>query len=248
MNPEKAMKFSHRLFASACLLALTSLLHAQSAPEPDVALDEPFAEARKYSVEIIIFKYNEDVSVGTEVFLPEPVQEELPEGPVFDDSTLTPEDELEDEAEDPAIAQITPLPSEKFAMKDAWGLLTRLQAYEPLMHFGWVQTTLPDVETPPFPLARFAAPPEGLTGTVSLNLSRYLHLAVDLSLAAADAPSAATATSGYAIDAAGQRSFEYAPLQYTLVDKRIMKTGEIRYFDHPKFGVIARVDRVETTD
>lgn len=246
MNLEKAMKSSYRLFAGACLLALTSLLHAQSAPEPDVALDEPVAEARKYSVEIIIFKYNEDVSVGTEIFVPELLQEEYAEGPVFDDSMLAPEDELD--AEEPVIAEITPLPSEQFAMKDAWGLLTRLQAYEPLMHFGWVQATLPDIETPPFPLARFAAPPEGLSGTLSLNLSRYLHLAVDLSLAATDAPAASTATTGYAIDVAGQRRLDYAPLQYTLVDKRIMKTGEVRYFDHPKFGVIARVDRVETTD
>ena len=35
------------------------------------------------------------------------------------------------------------------------------------------------------------------------------------------------------------------PVRYRIVEDRIMKTGDIRYFDHPRFGVIAKVTRPE---
>ena len=36
-----------------------------------------------------------------------------------------------------------------------------------------------------------------------------------------------------------------APIFYRIQENRIIKNGEIRYFDHPKFGVIAKVTRIE---
>ena len=35
------------------------------------------------------------------------------------------------------------------------------------------------------------------------------------------------------------------PLRYTIDENRIVNSGERRYFDHPKFGVVAKVERVE---
>jgi len=35
------------------------------------------------------------------------------------------------------------------------------------------------------------------------------------------------------------------PVRYRILDDRIFKNGETRYFDHPKFGVVARITRVE---
>ncbi len=35
------------------------------------------------------------------------------------------------------------------------------------------------------------------------------------------------------------------PVFYRLREDRILKTGDIRYFDHPKFGVIAKMVRIE---
>ena len=36
-----------------------------------------------------------------------------------------------------------------------------------------------------------------------------------------------------------------APVRYLIEEDRIFRSGELRYFDHPKFGVLARVSRVE---
>ena len=34
-------------------------------------------------------------------------------------------------------------------------------------------------------------------------------------------------------------------MRFRIQEDRIVKNGETRYFDHPKFGVVAKVTRVE---
>ena len=41
---------------------------------------------------------------------------------------------------------------------------------------------------------------------------------------------------------------EPLPVYYRLEENRILKNGELRYYDHPKFGVLAKVTRVEVED
>ena len=36
-----------------------------------------------------------------------------------------------------------------------------------------------------------------------------------------------------------------SPVYYRIQEDRILKNGELRYYDHPKFGVLAKVTRVE---
>ena len=38
---------------------------------------------------------------------------------------------------------------------------------------------------------------------------------------------------------------ESCPPGYRIQENRILKNGELRYYDHPKFGVLAKVTRVE---
>ena len=38
------------------------------------------------------------------------------------------------------------------------------------------------------------------------------------------------------------------PVRYRIQEDRIVRNNDIRYFDHPKFGVIAKVTRVEKED
>ena len=40
----------------------------------------------------------------------------------------------------------------------------------------------------------------------------------------------------------------YAPLTYQISEDRIVRDGEVRYYDHPKFGVIARIARIEADE
>lgn len=247
------------------LLALSPLLLSAVALAQPVSIDELDAlegtadepQIRRYQVEVIIFAYAEDVGSGNEVFLPEPL---------FDETELLSEDDAEgaqaesvrdaapDQTEDaPVRFEFELIGNEALTLTETREMLERLQAYEPLMHFGWIQGMYPDAETPVLPVARFAAPPPGLDGTLHLYLSRYLHLVVDLSLAAEDAaPSADPAAVEYRDRRYGSdRAWDepqYAPLAYRILEDRILKNGETRYYDHPKFGVIAKVTRIEAEE
>jgi hypothetical protein len=235
------------------LFALAPLgARAQVPPEPDDA-----ETARRYAVEIIIFAYQTLDSVGTEIFEP-PLLDDEAAGPEFGDAAAMqsvpalPEasNELSDELSDELHYRL--LNKDEYGLTDTWGMLSRLEAYEPLMHFGWVQDTDPEAEARPLALERFGTPPEGLAGTVSLALGRYLHLGVDLTLAADESnppPQLPVPDdlSGAAGPGAGDalRGARYAPLRYAIKETRIVKSGETRYYDHPHFGVIARVTRAD---
>jgi Peptidoglycan-binding protein, CsiV len=226
------------------LLLLLPMLLPLTAPAQDAVPDD--GENRRYRVEIIIFAYNQADSIGTETFVPERLPDENEEIPSFGDTAT------------PAMAGDTPLDELRYRildtaeleLNDTWGMLSRLQAYKPLMRFGWVQEVVADAETPPLALQRFGTPPPGLDGTVNLALSRFLHLGVDVTLAAdaaplAPVPATVPARDALAGDVVPGADVRYAPLSYEIRETRIMKSGETRYYDHPYFGIIARVTRAD---
>ena len=189
------------------------------------------------------------------------------------------ENELgEPEVEEPVTFTFELMLEDDYVLVDTLTQLDELDAYQPLMHFGWVQGMLPDAETEVLTLETFAAPPDGLQGAFTLYLSRYLHLVVDLELAA-DRETGVEFGDESANDEedpffsessryeepeplptfTDRRMFgweeypqpeepRYAPLMYQISEDRIVRNGEIRYYDHPKFGVIARVARVEAEE
>jgi hypothetical protein len=226
---------------TACLAALTCCATAWAQEQTD-EVDE--VELRRYTVEVIIFRYAEDVGVGGELFLPDE-PEPIPEEEVLeftDDIIAPPEPEPEEEPEPLPDPEFVLLAEDDFQLSEAFGRLERLDAYEPVMHFGWTQIALEQDLTEAIPLYRFDRPPADLDGTLTLYLGRYLHLVVDLQLRKPE-PDPQT-TSGF-------MGFGAAPGELTLPtffriqEDRIMKNGELRYFDHPKFGMLARVTRVE---
>ena len=99
------------------------------------------------------------------------------------------------------------------------------------------------------PLRRFAEPPEGLDGALTLYLSRYLHLVVDLQLEAPRAddppPEPVPAFGDYPAFQDDGLFEEPGAAYYRIQENRILRNGELRYYDHPKFGVLALVTRVE---
>ena len=245
------------------LLTFATPLAAQDDEPPG---DE--AEVRRYAVEMIIFRYNEDVSTGSEVFIPDPPPEPAEEF-VFGDGLETESEPVgEDQllpAEEPGLLEeeivvdeekarkyeFVMLGDDEFTMLEAWEHLERLDVYEPVMHFAWTQPTLPEDDTEARPLSSFATPPEGLNGELKLYLGRYLHLVVDLALAAPEEPTTSYTpyrnqdnrrlvdALTYDNDAHRQETW------YRIQEDRIFKSGDIRYFDHPKFGVLAKITRVE---
>lgn len=243
------------------LVAAGGLAHAQF---PTAQEDPAEAEKlRRYTVELIIFEYAENVGLGSEIFVaelaePEPdIIDALPEAP----SETEPDIAGTDEEPVGIDLAIQALPRDELTLIATLERLERLDAYRPLMHFGWTQATVAEELSPELPLARFGAPPEGLDGDLKLYLNRFLHLVVDVSKLAPDSvDGSAVGPRQAVIDApadrydstsernAFDRDFiieEYEPLRYRINEDRIMKNGETRYYDHPKIGVIAKVTRVE---
>ena len=261
---------------------LTSgLLALLVAASPAVAQEtgtEDIPKPRRYTVEVIVFTYEENVSVGTEIFPPDeppPGADELDLGdleldsqgvaidvegnpiPEFTDTaaddvdTAAPDGDIE--AEGPELPAIEPvlMLADEFSMQRAHDQLERLDAYRPIMHTGWTQATLPPDESTPLELAYFGEAPAGLEGSFMLYLGRYLHLVVDLTLAAATGEP--PAADDEPVLMFGDDPVEYDiglrvdtdGVFYRIQEDRIIKNGDVRYFDHPKFGVIAKVTRVE---
>ena len=241
---------------SVFLLSLFSpaLVLAQVAPpEPEEV------EIRRYAVEVVIFRYVEDVGVGSEVFLPDEVEEpdaedaiELIEEPADEPEAAEAQPEAAEEELEPEPLpdiELVLLEPEDFELVDAFERLDNLDAYEPLMHFGWTQATWPPEETEAIPLHLFARPPEELDGSLTLYLGRYLHLVVDLQLRAPEPRNSGVApisgTEGFSTTFVETPEVVSPPVFYRINEDRILRNGEIRYYDHPKFGLLAKVTRVE---
>lgn len=234
---------------SLALTILLPLLPAVAQVEPAAGLEQ--SEVPRYTVEVVIFRYAQEVSSGSEVFLPDaPV---LPDRDANEMPGELPPPEPRQEPRTLPDTEFTRLTPGEFSMTDVLGRLDRLDAYEPIMHFGWTQATWPQEQTEAIDLYRFGTPPEGLSGSLTLYRSRYLHLVVDLQMdapgQAAVAPTDVQTYGDYRgrDDRAGDfdRAVSAGPVRYRIQENRILKNGETRYFDHPKFGVLAKVTRVE---
>ena len=143
---------------------------------------------------------------------------------------------------------------DEFTLTDVMSRLELLDVYEPVMHFAWTQVTLPDEETPAIELPALAEPPDRLSGSFRLYLSRYLHLVVDLTLdelhangepVAIDEPEFVYSDSRFGTS---YGETQVPVVQFRIQEDRIFKNGDLRYFDHPRFGVLAKITRVEEAE
>ena len=226
----------------------------------DQAEETAATEVRRYTVEVIVFRYAEDVGAGSEMFVPDEPEPLPPEdmleladtelrgdtglksdGAAVEMPEEIPDEMSEEELEAMPDPEFVLLEEDDFQLAEAWGRLERLDAYDPLMHFGWTQIALAQDQAEAIPLYRFGRPPEDLDGTLMLHLGRYLHLTVALELRKPEPGQPASGVNGFSTIP----EEPLPPTFYSIQESRIMKNGDLRYFDHPKFGVLARVSRVE---
>ena len=310
----KRLKFAQRGVVLLALAPTLATLAQQAAPRIDQLVqdlgEEPI-DIRRYTVEVVVFRYAENVSVGNEVFVPDPPpvveQTARGEGPFTDEgqsigggggqaltdtdsaagdgmgdgqaltvdgqalanagsaatdagNATSVEDAAEQRAEDaePPLQSGKPvveyllLTEDELTMGDVIAKFELLDAYDTIMHFGWTQTVFPEMEPKTIEIDSLAEPAPGLDGSFTLYLSRYLHLNVDLALdepPAFDDPVAIEDPVRSFGDArAGYNLFDdraYGKVRYRIREDRIFKSGDLRYFDHPKFGLVVRVSRVE---
>ncbi len=248
------------------LIVLLLLATAALAQDALDAAAQP--ELRRYTVEMIIFSYQQNVAAGSEIFMPDAPP---PEALAIDDTLI---DEFLVEELPEAIADLEPdgaadlqdldpeeihyapvmLAEEDFTLLEILEKLEDLDAYETLVHFGWTQAMFPDQEVDARPLSSFVTPPPGLEGNLTLTLSRYLHLAINLQL---DAATAHETTADAIAESMPVTTFmgdddrfvespvDRYPTYYRIEEDRIFRNGDLRYYDHPKFGVLAKITRVE---
>lgn len=140
---------------------------------------------------------------------------------------------------------------EDLKLTDVHRKLESLDAYEPVLWAGWTQDALERDLSPVIPLRRIGNAPPEFDGTFTLYLSRFLHLVVDLSLTPRDAASGTGRIRSFG-DRPENRRFERPPgtrepgvVHLRIDEDRIVNDGDLRYFDHPKFGLLARVTRIE---
>ena len=271
------------VFALLGMPAYTQLL-----PEEMQNEEEVVEEVRFYSVEVIVFEYASNVAAGNEIF--EPIQgmgsENLENSetgiPTFGDmaaksATAGDEDEVIEfgdfvEAVEEEVNELELIPSmpdiefrllteEELSMAGIHERLSTLDAYQPVLWGGWVQSVHERAATPSIRLRALGIPPIHIDGTFTLYLKNYLHLAVDLTreqkiatvqpIYRQEKPSRGTTRSyddniqSYDDDAYGLTDTQ--TIIYQIKEDRLFNSGQLRYYDHPKFGVLARVTRVEVS-
>lgn len=257
-------------FRLAAILLATSIACAYAQQEQELLPDEEAGETvepiRRYTVELIIFAYGEAVSAGSEIWLPEEPAIETPVDTVYGDYPDEFDEQLS-EIEVPGIArrymdlELVLFQEDDFTMDGIYDKLVELEAYEPIVRAGWTQPTYERAVTASIPLDMLAESPPWIDGELTLYLGRYLHLVIDLTMdsdrarfAEPDDTSPGVLSFG---DSRVQNEYgmidEYgellvAPVRYRIIEDRIMKNGDIRYFDHPKFGVIAKITRFEEVE
>jgi len=147
-----------------------------------------------------------------------------------------------------------PFDKTAFSLNRVYNRIDRLDAYQPLMHLGWIQPVKSTGEARPFLISNPSAEPVGVTGTVTLYKERYLHLALNLAL---ESPPAVNASSPgtepppdrvFGLGTFTEPEVDSAATSEThkLLQSRRIRLSTTHYFDHPLFGVIATVNEIET--
>lgn len=238
------------------LAALASVLFGPAlgqAPGQLPSAQPPAAPAiPEYKVEIIVFGYR-DVDPNEERLdhrapapadvLGAPLVPRPP--PVFDDRTLEPlPGDPESSAEPLAPFGATPfrfrlLAPEELMLTRERAAIERIDAYDLIVHGGWVQQGLPEADARPFDLALLGV--LNPRGGIRLHLSRFLHVRLDLSYEVDGAVPSPPRVFGDNV--LGNDSLTEFPLtpRYTLRAERQTSSGELQYFDHPAFGVLVLV-------
>jgi len=120
------------------------------------------------------------------------------------------------------------IPGESYMQPALTTLLQKDGRYRILAHARWRQSLdAKEIAKPVRITSNSPVNPGELDGTVRFFMSRFLHLSVNLRF-----------RDPASVDPA-------APVIYQINEQRRIKSLELNYFDHPRFGVLARVVPVD---
>jgi len=200
---------------------------------------------RRYLVEVIIFNYRGAISSGGELWQRESQIQFDPDmyatTPEYSVTTTVPENPNPETRADENPVRYTEL-------KHLSPYLQKLSSdpgYELITKIAWTQPLFEKREAVQVPVA--ASPPDALasgqpyapinppvTGNIQVYENRLLFVDIDISV---EIPTEVPDFS--------QASSARPPGVYRIQEKRRVKLNELHYFDHPFFGALVRVSRVE---
>ena len=224
-------------------LATVAVLNAAVALAQDAETEEA---PPRFAVEILVFE-NLDQSRNTpEVPPPPPLYadaDQQPEKPVAEPRTSRRDSDSTIEflllEPHPGLPDFLAVPPDRFELNQARERLERLDAYRPILHAGWTQQARRRGAARAAILGVDTVPSRELTGSIRLYKERYLHLVVDLELAAPESLPAATG------DGIMLSSANAAPPPAQIRESRRLRGELTQYFDHPRFGLLARVRQLD---
>jgi hypothetical protein len=205
---------------------------------------DPVALPTRYEVELIIFRHLDQSRNTAEIPAPASMIQDSP----FELNLATPL-VSQPGAEFPDFA---PFKEESFTLNGVYNRISRLEAYEPLAHLGWVQPAKNTEQAIPYQIANQSDLPRGITGTVTLYKERYLHLALDLALESRPSDEAAAPVAEippervFGLSTSVDEPTRRANATHRLQQSRRVRVSNTHYFDHPLFGVIAKINVIET--
>ena len=177
------------------------------------------AEQRNYEIELLVFQ-NLIENDGGEIW-------------PIDYSEWYEEARREKQQQDGAPLAVTWLPQSRHRLKAQQGALGRSANYRPLAYYAWRQA-VPDRNQARSVRLPASTPNRGayVDGSAEVALGRYLHLTLDLQMHSSAASGAISLRDDM---------LELEIPEFRLREQRRMRSREIHYFDHPRFGVIALI-------
>jgi len=115
--------------------------------------------------------------------------------------------------------------------------LEKLSSYTPIAHGGWIQPVTKKEKRKNVSITHQTGT-HRLEGTLTFHRGRFLHLNVDLQLSEM---LPLTINNSYVTNNITQPS-----TLYRLKETRRIKTNQSNYFDHPRFGVLAIVEKINS--
>jgi len=126
-------------------------------------------------------------------------------------------------------------------LKKEFEYLYNSNSYEPLLHFSWKESIYPNEKKNVRPLCSFVALPTNVKGNLTLYLSRYLHLDINIQI---NEPSEKISLKNFSDNLQELKPITHY-IKYQINEDRIFRNEELHYFDHPQIGVLAKVSRIE---
>ena len=130
---------------------------------------------------------------------------------------------------------------EQWQLADVIERINDSRDFQLLAYQVWQQDGILFDETEPFVLQTINDDTGLLEGTATMSLSRFLHLLVEIDWLPREKYERFPLYSGLA-------GLIAKPTPYSIKESRLMRGGDIHYFDHPHFAVVALITRVEEPD